>query len=361
MFSLMLSSCAVEKQKKTTFEEKNAEKIENNEKKEKETSVIPKDEQDKNAPVDVYENENLDGEAVSTFANDPETEQYIKARLDELLKKWDPKNVDGEIAKLNNTRSNSHLSDETVQLLLNCITLSEKTGGLLDITMYPLTRMWGFESEEPKKPEDMLVTLVISKCGMDTITVSNNMFTLGTYTMLDASAVTSGYAADLISAELSEMGCKQALISVEDHIRCFGVNSDSAKWSVLLSDPFEGNTPYATLMLEADHSVSTKGSYQHYYEEAGKRYCNIFNPETGMPVDNDLVAASVVCSNGMTADAYATACFILGGEGAKKFYRDHTDFELILVYKNGDIHISEGLANSFKSADKNKNVTVFNK
>lgn len=295
------------------------------------------------------------------YENQDKAAQFFKFKIQELDAKWDPKNKDGEIAKLNNTRDCSHLSDETIQLLLDCIVLSEETDGKLDITLYPLTRLWKFESDEPKKPDSMLTSLMISKCGMDTITVNSGNFELGNFTMLDASAVTKGYAADLIAAGLVANDCNSAVFSIGDHIRTVGKNPDQEKWTVYLFDPFEGKDPYATLSLDGDLSVSTKGTYQKYFEEDGKRYCNIFDPKTGEAVDGDLIAATVICKEGIVADAYATACFIMGGEEAKNFYRDNDGFELILVYKNGDVFVSEGISDSYKLSDNDQEFEVIKK
>ena len=299
-------------------------------------------------------NPSFDPEKIETFENDDETKQMIEKRIGELAEKWDPQNSGGEIAKFNNTRSSSHLSEDTVQLLLKCISLSEKTNGLLDITLYPLTRLWGFESDEPKKPDEMLITLMASKCGMDTISVSDDSFALDQFTMLDPSAVTKGFAADLIAEELQKDGCQRAMIELEDHVRTLGTKEDGTEWNVLLCDPFNNDSYFSYVSVDGGVSVSTKGTFRKYFEEDGETYCNIFDPRNGMPVDSDLASVTVICKSGITADAYATACLIMGSEESARFYRENDDFELIMVLENGKIQASEGIADSlvFSKADQ---------
>ncbi len=299
--------------------------------------------------------------SILVFEDQEKYTNQFNARLDELKGKWDPKNKDSDIAKFNNTRSNSHLSDETIKLLLNSITLSDRTDGKLDITLYPLTRLWGFESDEPKVPQSALVSLLVTKCGMDTISVSNNMFTLDQYTMLDPSAITSGFAADLISNELVNDGCASAMFQIEDHIRTIGKHPDQKKWEVPLVDPFEKAESFGNVLVDGEVSVSVKGAFQNYFVEDGKRYCNIFDPESGQPVDNDLIAAFVICKDGVSADAYATACFILGSKKAEKFYRDSNDFELILVLNDGEVRISQGIQESVQLLASDKKIKVIKK
>lgn len=303
----------------------------------------------------------LDSDQIETFENDDKTAKFIENRIAELNAKWDAQNSESEIAKLNNTRSNSHLSDETVNLLLNCITVSEKTDGLLDITLYPLTRLWGFESDEPKKPQDMLISLMITNCGMDTITVSNNLFTLEQFTMLNPSAVTQGFAADLIASDLEEEGCKQALIKFDDHVRTFGTREDGRKWNVALTNPFQKDQTFSYLSVDGGLSVSTKGTFQNYFEEDGKRYCDIFDPRNGKPVDNDLVSVTVISESGITADAFATACLIMGSEDATKFYQKNDGFEIVMVLNNGKIQASQGIADFLVFFNPDQEVKVIKK
>ena len=292
---------------------------------------------------------------------DPEYSDYFSSRLEELLSKWNPGNPNGEIGMLNNTRGSSHLSGETVTLLKRCFSLSKQTDGKLDITLYPLTRLWGFDSDAPKKPEIVLISLLISKCGMDTFSVTNNAVSLEQFTMLDPSAVVNGYAADLISDELLNLGCKGAMLQIEDHVRIFGKKANNEKWNVKLNDPFENKDCFGSILLQGNCSVSTKGSFQHYFQEDGKRYCNILDPKSGHPVDNDLVSATVICKDGIDADAFATACFILGSKDAAKFYEKTNNVELILVLKNGEVHVSEGIVDSFMLVDSDTKVKVIKK
>lgn len=303
----------------------------------------------------------LKAEEIETFQNDENTEKYIEKRITELSAKWDAGNSESEIAKLNNTRESASLSEDTKKLLLDCISLSEKTDGFFDVTLYPLIRLWGFDTDEPKIPQEMLVSLMASKCGMDTISFVESNFVLDQFTMINVNAVVNGNSADVIASELEKEGTKEALIKIGSHVRTLGNKKDGKKWNVALTDPFKEDQIFSYVSVDGGLSVSTRGTYQNYFEEDGKRYCDVFDPRNGGPIDNDLVSVTVICESGITADAFANACLVMGSKDAAKFYRDNGNFEIIMVMNDGSVKASEGIADALVFSTAYQDVEVIKK
>jgi thiamine biosynthesis lipoprotein len=73
-----------------------------------------------------------------------------------------------------------------------------------------------------------------------------------------------------------------------------------------------------------DKSVATSGDYEQYFTQGNKRYSHILDPKTGRPSESKVESSTVIADSGLTADALATAIFVLGkAEGeklARKFY-----------------------------------------
>ena len=65
--------------------------------------------------------------------------------------------------------------------------------------------------------------------------------------------------------------------------------------------------------------MATSGNYKKFYIEDRKKYAHIINPFTGYPAKNNLLSATVIAENCMTADAYATAFMVMGLEKSKQF------------------------------------------
>ena len=69
---------------------------------------------------------------------------------------------------------------------------------------------------------------------------------------------------------------------------------------------------------------------------------HILNPDTGYPVENDLVSVTVVCDNGARSDMLSTACFVLGAEKSQELLA-HYDAQAIFIDQDKRVFITEGL------------------
>ena len=101
-------------------------------------------------------------------------------------------------------------------------------------------------------------------------------------------------------------------------------------------------------MSVSDRIVATSGSYERYFESGGKRYCHIIDPKTGCPTDNGTVSVTVISDSGTRSDALSTALFVMGIDGAKKYWRSHRDFEFILLDDKNNLWLTDGAEASFK-------------
>jgi thiamine biosynthesis lipoprotein len=63
---------------------------------------------------------------------------------------------------------------------------------------------------------------------------------------------------------------------------------------------------------------------------------------TGMPAENDLASVTVIGEDGGTADALATALYVMGEEKAEEYQKNHPGIQLILIRKDGSCWQSSG-------------------
>jgi thiamine biosynthesis lipoprotein len=73
-----------------------------------------------------------------------------------------------------------------------------------------------------------------------------------------------------------------------------------------------GGPEFPDVIALSEGAVATSGGYERFYDPDG-RYHHIVSPWTGRS-PRDLASVSVVAPDALTADALATALFVLGAE-----------------------------------------------
>ena len=95
----------------------------------------------------------------------------------------------------------------------------------------------------------------------------------------------------------------------------------------------------AVVMLD-DAALATSGNYRNFRIVDGRRVAHTINPATGYPVQHSLLSATVLASDCMTADAYATAFMVLGVEKSMEIASRHPDMEVYLIYAVDSVDVS---------------------
>ncbi len=218
----------------------------------------------------------------------------------------------------------------------------EITGGALDITMGPLINAWGFGPDSQKRfnPEDLdsLMQLV----GMEKLIQEDNVLRKQDKRMyIDVNAIAQGYSVDVICEYLQSLGIEKCLAEVGGEIRTIGKKYPNISWRVLIDKPLDGNfIPGSEVQayIELNNkSLATSGNYRKFYiGDDGVKYSHTINPATGVPVQHNLLSATIIADDCMTADAYATACMVLGLEKARELVNRCDFLEAYLVYSDAN-------------------------
>lgn len=227
-----------------------------------------------------------------------------------------------------------------------------ETGGALDVASGPLFDIWGFGFTSDKMPSSHVVDSVLAVCGMDTLDENMRPKIPGVSPRLNFNAIAQGYTSDRIASYLHSLGVRDMLVDIGE-IYCEGVNQKGIPWSIGIDRPFDGNmSPGADLdgIWRGDGrgcGVVTSGNYRKYYEKDGQKYSHTIDPRTGYPVQHNLLSATIVAPDAVTADAYATYCMVIGLEASKEFISSRVDLEGYLIYDDGG-NMTEWASSGFK-------------
>ncbi|MBQ1280878.1 MAG: FAD:protein FMN transferase [Oscillospiraceae bacterium] len=249
---------------------------------------------------------------------------------------------DSEVAQLN-AAGEAELSDETAALLARALELERQTGGACSPALYTLTSLWGFTAEEPGVPAAEDIEAALASIAAGGVSLEGNRAALEG-TALDFGAFAKGYAAQRIAEELGDM---PAVLSLGGNVQTVGQKPDGTPWQIGIKDPRDQTRNVGVLSL-GEAAVVTSGGYQRYFEEDGVRYIHILDPQTGYPVDNDLASVTIVSADGLLADAYSTALYVMGFDAAVDFWREQSGFEAVFVLEDGAVFATEGLAECFE-------------
>ena len=166
-----------------------------------------------------------------------------------------------------------------------------------------------------------------------------------------------GDAGDEAAQILRERGITAALLDIGGNIQAIGTKPDGSDWRVGLKDPFSGGV--LGIIQVSDVAVVTSGNYERFFiGEDGKVYGHIIDPETGHPVENGIASVSVIASEGKLCDALSTALFVMGLENAQDYWRQHRNYEMILIMEDGDIYLTEGIRDSFSLNSEYRNMKI---
>lgn len=278
-----------------------------------------------------------------------------EARVRELEGLWSVTDGASEISTLNHDGS-AELSPETADLLRTALDMCRRTDGALDISTYPVLRAWGFTTGEYSVPGGEAIAALLPLVDYGRVALEAGAAALPPGMEIDLGSVAKGYTGDALAALLKQGGAASALLDLGGNIQAVGSKPDGSPWRVAIRDPAgDGNIGVVEV---ADQVVVTSGGYERYFEEDGVRYWHIIDPATGWPARSGLTSVTVVGESGLLCDGLSTALFVMGREGALEHWRQHRDFEAVLVSEDGSVTITAGLEGRFTPADPARPLTV---
>lgn len=264
-----------------------------------------------------------------------------------------------EIINLNNAagRESCKFSADTFYVLEKGKNYSELSGGLFDITIGPLVKLWNIGTEAATVPQEAEILTKLPLVNYHNLILDKDKQTAKLIVpgmIVDLGAIAKGYAADEAAKILLENGIKHAIVNLGGNILVLNTRPDGSAWRLGLQDPYEPRGDYMGIVNLKNQTLVSSGTYERYLERNGKRYHHILNPKTGYPEDNGLVSVSIITTSSIDADALSTATFLLGLEKGLELIEKLPDTEAIFITTDKKVYTSSGVSAADFEIKKNE-------
>lgn len=242
--------------------------------------------------------------------------------LDEVgrsLSVFDPKSL----VSIVNASDSVAVDDHFQRVWHTSVKVNKESSGYFDPTLSPLITAWGFGPGHKATADTLRIDSIRKFVGITRSEISSGViFKSDPRMQFNFSAVAKGYGCDVVGEMFRRNGVEDYLVEIGGEICAHGNSPRGDNWNISIDRPVLSadsaiHDSQGVISL-TDRGVATSGNYRNFHAEGGKRYGHTISPQTGRPVQTDVISATVVAPTCMEADAYATACMAMGSAQARQ-------------------------------------------
>ncbi len=276
-----------------------------------------------------------------------EYDRSVKEEIMEALQQFDqslnPFKENSIIGKVNNNLP-VNLDTLFIEVFEKSMEISRKTEGKFDITASPFINAWGFGFKDMDNVTQEKIDSMKPFVGFDKIKIENGVVVKDDpRVQINTSAIAKGYSCDVVANVLRKFGIKNYMVEIGGEIAMSGKNEKGVCWRIGIDKPMDDSTAMQrelqTILSICDKAVATSGNYRNYYVKDGVKYAHTIDPQTGYPSEQDILGATVIADDCITADAYATAFMAMGLDKSIEVAKSIPGLHYYFIYvkPNGDV------------------------
>ena len=286
------------------------------------------------------------------YQSDKLLTDQIDAELQAFNLSLNPFNQNSILAKVN--RNESVEVDLWFKTVFNkAMDVAMRSDGFFDPTVAPFINLWGFGFEQRDSISEHAIDSLKAFIGYQKIRLEGDRVVKDDpRILLNFSAIAKGYACDVIAALLERKGVENYMVEIGGEVTVKGLNPNGRCWQIGVNKPEDDPLGLEKRIQEIvalcnPCGFATSGDYRNFYIKDGKKYAHTINPHTGYPSEQNVLSATVIADDCMTADAYATAFMAMGLEDALNLAKQIDGIEYYLIYMDStdqmQVELSEGM------------------
>ena len=296
--------------------------------------------------------------SVQPFKNYQNLEIGIDSVLEEIncqMSTWDP---NSELSRFNRNKSINPIpvSSQLFKVVKSAMSVSEKTNGAFDITVFELMGLWGF-GPSPKDgiPTDKEIEKVLSNTGWEQVKLlENDIKKLNPNIKIDLNAIAKGYGVDQVFNFIRGLGYEDFFVEIGGELRCSGKNQLNKYWRIGIDNPNVGDyssNEIAAVIIMDNRALATSGNYRNFVNIDGEIIGHTINPILGKPIQTNVLSVTVLAESCMNADGWATALMTMDYESGIEIVRSEKGLDVIWIIERSDTSRRFGRTNGVKIED----------
>ena len=264
--------------------------------------------------------------------------------------------IDNSIVTKVNRNEPVQLDSFFIEVFNKSMEVARVSEGKFDITCSPFINAWGFGFKNMDNVTPKVIDSLKQFVGYQKIKIENGKIVkTDPHVQINPTSLTDGYASDVIARLFKSYGINNYMVEIGGEIAAKGLNDKKECWRIGIDKPIDDNKgvhhDLQTIVSLCDKCLSTSGNYRNYYIKDGKKYAHTIDPQTGYPSQNEMLSATVISDDCMTADAYSTAFMAAGLKKSKEMAKKVPGLEYYIIYSTPDgkskITFSEGFQQFF--------------
>tara|TARA_B100001029_G_C15046061_1_gene447213 strand:+ start:434 stop:1420 length:987 start_codon:yes stop_codon:yes gene_type:complete len=261
-------------------------------------------------------------------------EKIKKNEIDSLLSI-----IDYSMSSYIDTSNLSLINDnQTVQIdsllqkvLDRSLDLCFQTGGAFDVTIAPLVNAFGFGFDNSQQN---INDIFFHNVGCDKFHIQDGDIIKNKNVQIDVNGIAQGFSVDFIADYFNKKGVFDFMIEIGGEVFCSGTKKGK-EWVLGISNPLSDPADYIFRVSIKDKALATSGSTRKINKIGDSVYTHIMSPRNLSPIKNNLLSVSVIATNCMDADAYATAFMEMGLDKSKDFLKlNILDIEALFIFQD---------------------------
>lgn len=240
----------------------------------------------------------------------------MAAAVDEVdgqMSTWKPAS---DLNRLNAARPGEwvELPERLLTVLSAGLAIGHASGGAFDIGMGDAVIAWGFGPDAANQQRIKAARVTERLAAYEGLELDRAEGRGRKHADLrfDLNGIAKGYGVDRLTEVAREHGIDAGLFAIDGELRALGTQPDGRAWTIAVEEPaLDARAPHSILELR-DAAVATSGDYRHWIDVNDRRLSHTMDPSLGMPLTQSPASVTVIASDCMSADAWATAMMVLG-------------------------------------------------